>query len=268
MQLADPDGLARLGAACRAHDVLLICDEVATGFGRTGTLFASEQCGLVPRPAVPRQGHHRRLPRDVGDGRERPRVRRVPRRRPRPADALPRALLRRERARRRGRAAPPRADRRVGRARNVRERSERAARAAPRPRRVEAGREGDPAARADGRRRARAAAATGSATAGASSPRRPSGACCCARSATWSCSCRRSRSPSPEVHRIVDTLADAIDEVDRAVTWRDWADDERDGDPGAGRWRGAARPRRARARRHARRRPSRSCRSRRTTTSG
>ncbi len=48
MQLADRDGLARLGAACVAHDVLLICDEVATGFGRTGTLFASEQAGLRP----------------------------------------------------------------------------------------------------------------------------------------------------------------------------------------------------------------------------
>jgi adenosylmethionine-8-amino-7-oxononanoate aminotransferase len=48
MQLADPAGLARLGAACREHDVLLICDEVATGFGRTGTLFASEQCTLRP----------------------------------------------------------------------------------------------------------------------------------------------------------------------------------------------------------------------------
>jgi adenosylmethionine---8-amino-7-oxononanoate aminotransferase len=48
MQLAPPEAFAALGAACRDHDVLLICDEVATGFGRTGTLFASEQCGLRP----------------------------------------------------------------------------------------------------------------------------------------------------------------------------------------------------------------------------
>jgi adenosylmethionine-8-amino-7-oxononanoate aminotransferase len=48
MQLAPPSAFAPLAAACRDHDVLLICDEVATGFGRTGTLFASEQCGLRP----------------------------------------------------------------------------------------------------------------------------------------------------------------------------------------------------------------------------
>jgi len=48
MQLAAAEDLAALGAACAEHDVLLVCDEVATGFGRTGTLFASQQCGLRP----------------------------------------------------------------------------------------------------------------------------------------------------------------------------------------------------------------------------
>ena len=48
MQLADPEDVAALAAACREHDVLLIADEVAVGFGRTGTLFASEQCGIRP----------------------------------------------------------------------------------------------------------------------------------------------------------------------------------------------------------------------------
>jgi adenosylmethionine-8-amino-7-oxononanoate aminotransferase len=48
MQMAPPDAFAPLADACRAHDVLLICDEVATGFGRTGTMFASEQCGVRP----------------------------------------------------------------------------------------------------------------------------------------------------------------------------------------------------------------------------
>lgn len=48
MRMARPQDFAVLARACRDHDVLLICDEVATGFGRTGTLFASEQCRLTP----------------------------------------------------------------------------------------------------------------------------------------------------------------------------------------------------------------------------
>jgi adenosylmethionine-8-amino-7-oxononanoate aminotransferase len=48
MQTASPAAFAALAGVCRDHAVLLVCDEVATGFGRTGTLFASEQCGLRP----------------------------------------------------------------------------------------------------------------------------------------------------------------------------------------------------------------------------
>jgi len=48
MHVQDPDAVRDLGAACEEVGTLLICDEVATGFGRTGTLFASEQCGIRP----------------------------------------------------------------------------------------------------------------------------------------------------------------------------------------------------------------------------
>ncbi len=48
MWVTDPDSVERVGNACREHDVLLIADEVATGFGRTGTLFATDQCQVRP----------------------------------------------------------------------------------------------------------------------------------------------------------------------------------------------------------------------------
>jgi adenosylmethionine-8-amino-7-oxononanoate aminotransferase len=47
--LVQPPGYLRaVKDLCDAHDVFLICDEVATGFGRTGTMFACDQEDVVP----------------------------------------------------------------------------------------------------------------------------------------------------------------------------------------------------------------------------
>jgi len=47
--LVQPIGyLRQVRELCDEHDVLLICDEVATGFGRTGTMFACEQERVAP----------------------------------------------------------------------------------------------------------------------------------------------------------------------------------------------------------------------------
>jgi len=43
-----PAVLTAMAEVCRRHGVLLIADEVMTGFGRTGTLLACDQAGVVP----------------------------------------------------------------------------------------------------------------------------------------------------------------------------------------------------------------------------
>ncbi len=47
--IVHPRGFLKgLSQICRDHDILLVCDEVATGFGRTGKMFACEHEGVEP----------------------------------------------------------------------------------------------------------------------------------------------------------------------------------------------------------------------------
>ncbi len=48
MRFHDAETLVAVRESCTRHDVLLIADEIMTGFGRTGTLFACAAAGIVP----------------------------------------------------------------------------------------------------------------------------------------------------------------------------------------------------------------------------
>jgi adenosylmethionine-8-amino-7-oxononanoate aminotransferase len=48
MKFHEPEVLARIVEIARRYDLLIIFDEITTGFGRTGTMFACEQADVVP----------------------------------------------------------------------------------------------------------------------------------------------------------------------------------------------------------------------------
>ncbi len=108
MLIHPPGYLRAVRELCDGFGVLLICDEVATGFGRTGTMFACEQEEVVARPALPRQGPDRRLPAAGGDAGDRADLRGLPRRPRGVPHLLPRPHLHRQPARLRRRARQPR----------------------------------------------------------------------------------------------------------------------------------------------------------------
>ena len=79
--LVQPPGFLRsVRELCDRHDVLLICDEVATGFGRTGTMFACEQERVAPDLMCLAKGLTGGYLPLGGDARDRADLRGIPRR--------------------------------------------------------------------------------------------------------------------------------------------------------------------------------------------
>ncbi len=48
MAMYDASYIAKLKALCEKYGIFMIADEIAVGFGRTGTMFACEQAGITP----------------------------------------------------------------------------------------------------------------------------------------------------------------------------------------------------------------------------
>lgn len=59
---APEEYMRRLAAWCREHEIVLVCDEVQAGFGRTGKLFGFEHYGIVPDLACFAKGLSGALP--------------------------------------------------------------------------------------------------------------------------------------------------------------------------------------------------------------
>ena len=77
MLMHDPEVLRRLRRLADRHGLLLIYDEIFTGFGRTGTMFAYEQAGARPDIITLSKRVDRRHAAAGRHGRQQPGIRRL-----------------------------------------------------------------------------------------------------------------------------------------------------------------------------------------------